>query len=170
MAPLNPDHLLEQAEHLIERRPDGGEPREVELRRAVSAAYYGVFHYILAAATDEFVGPQDRGSPIYTLVYRSIDHRALRNLCAEVKKPNASTKYSKYAPPVGFARDLQNFAGSVLDLQEKRHSADYDPSVSLGTRAARLAIATARRAIARFAEVSRAERQIFLALLLFPPR
>jgi len=167
---LNPDHLLEQAEHLIERRADGGEPRDVDLRRAISAAYYAVFHYILAAATDEFVGPAERGAPSYTLVYRRVDHGALSRLCAEVKKPKSSTKYSQFSPPEGFARDVKSFAGALVELQEKRHSADYDPSIRFGPQDARSAIASARRAIARFAEVSSVERRIFLTLLLFPPR
>lgn len=49
VAILNPDHLFEQADRLA--APFGpGTIRQVDVRRAISAAYYGVFHAILAAA------------------------------------------------------------------------------------------------------------------------
>jgi hypothetical protein len=46
---LNPDHLLEQADKLISP-PAAGPPRQVDLRRAISSAYYGLFHSCLTAA------------------------------------------------------------------------------------------------------------------------
>lgn len=169
MPRLNPDHLLEQADHLIERRTADGEPRDVDLRRAVSAAYYGVFHYVIAAATDAFIGSAARGTTSHTLVYRSIDHRVLRSLCMEVKKQKLSAKYHLYAP-TGFAREVKSFAGSVIELQEKRHSADYDPSATFNVRRTALMLDEARQAIGRFANASADQRRAFLLLLLFPPR
>lgn len=167
---MNPEHLLEQAGQLIERGTAGGGPRDVDLRRAISAAYYAVFHYLLRAAADEYVGAAARGTSRYTLVYRSIDHRALRSLCREASSKQLSPRYQGVAPTAGFTRDVKSFAGYVLDLQDKRLAADYDPSAGFGLPDALVAIATAEGAIERFARVSPAERQIFLALLLFPPR
>src|SRR5215216_7618181 len=43
VAILNPEHLFDQAEKLI-LSPPAGRPRQVDIRRAISAAYYGVFH------------------------------------------------------------------------------------------------------------------------------
>lgn len=167
---MNPDHLLEQAGRLIEGTTAGAEPRQVDLRRAISAAYYAVFHDVLAAAADEFVGPAERGTPRYTLAYRSIDHRVLSRLCAEVKKSKPSAQYQGYAPATGFTREARSFAGYIVELQEKRHSADYDPSARFTMADGHFAIAIARRAIERFAGLDPEERQIFLTLLLFPPR
>ena len=71
MAVLNSDHLLDQAERLT--TPLGlGAPRQADLRRAISAAYYGVFHAVATEAADEFVGRTQRDSARYALVYRSI--------------------------------------------------------------------------------------------------
>lgn len=169
MAVLNPDHLFDQAEKLV-APPPAGPPRQVDLRRAISAAYYAVFHFVLTAAADEFVGVTKKTTRRYTLVYRSIDHRALRDLCSEAKKPQLTAKYGKYAPSNGFGPNIQAFASAVLELQEKRHSADYDPSSRVKTSDVRLAIATARSAIRRFERASPGRRGAFLALLLFPPR
>src|ERR1700691_675527 len=79
LAILNPEHLLEQANRLI-APPPAGPPRQVDVRRAISAAYYAVFHATLAAAADQLVGVTKRASSGYTLVYRSIDHKELREL------------------------------------------------------------------------------------------
>ena len=146
MSVLNPEHLFEQAEKLT-ATPAAGPPRQVDLRRAISAAYYGVFHAILTAAADEFNGVTKRGTHLYTSLYRSVDHRGLRDLCNEMKKQTLSTKYQKYSPFNGFDGNIQAFSTAVVEFQEKRHSADYDPSARLRTSDAMLAIATARSAI-----------------------
>ena len=67
MAPLNPEHLFEQAEALVVP-PEAGPPRQVDIRRSISAAYYGVSHAIAAAAADEFVGKTKR-SLVNTVSY-----------------------------------------------------------------------------------------------------
>ena len=105
MPVLNPDHLLEQADRLI-APPGGGAPRQADLRRAISNAYYGVFHAIVTEAADDFVGKTQRQTPRYALLYRSIDHRSLRTLCEDVVKTTLPAKYSKYQPSGGFGPDL----------------------------------------------------------------
>ena len=168
---LNPDHLFEQAEKLA-KSPSAGAPRQVDLRRAVSAAYYGLFHAILASAADQFIGTTSasRKSGQYALVYRSVDHGALRNLCIEVKKATPSAKYAPYAPPNGFGQSLLAFSIAFLELQEKRHNCDYNPLIRLKSSDAGLAVSTARRALRKFRRTPRERRDIFLTLLLFPPR
>lgn len=169
MAVLNPDHLFEQADKLI-GSPTAGPPRQVDLRRAISAAYYGVFHHVLTAAADQFVGVSKRQTRLYPLVYRSVDHRSLRDLCTEAKKTQVPVRYQRYVPPAGFGENIQAFASAVLELYEKRHTADYDPSSRVKTSDATFAIATARSAVGRFQRASPSRRQAFLTLLLFPPR
>jgi hypothetical protein len=72
--------------------------------------------------------------------------------------------------PRGFPRlGIGFFAFAVVDLQAKRHSADYDPTIRLSLSDTRMAIRTSRRALTLFRMVPR-ERRIFLMLLLFPPR
>lgn len=169
MAILNPEHLFEQAEKLI-APPPAGPPRQVDIRRAISAAYYAVFHAMLTAAADQFVGVTKRSTSQYGLVYRSVDHKWLRILCEEVKKPTLPSKYAPHAPPNGFGTNIADFAAAVLELQEKRHAADYDPLIRVKSLDAALAISTARAALERFKKASATRRKAFLSLLLFPPR
>lgn len=169
MATLNPEHLFEQAERLIEP-PPAGPPRQVDLRRAVSAAYYAVFHALLTSVADELIGKTKRNLPEYRLAYRSLDHRRLRDLCADVTKGTLPSKIVAYAPPGGFGADLQALATAVVDLQEKRHSADYDPQGRVRTADALLAVRTGRSAVSRLARAGEVERKRFRTLLMFPPR
>lgn len=168
MAIPNAEHLFEQAERAV--AAGLGAPRQTDLRRAVSNAYYGVFHAVLAAAADHFVGATKRDTKAYGLVYRSVDHRALRDLCLEVKKPTLTARYARYQPEKGFGEHLQAFAAAYSELYEKRHSADYDPLVRIRRADVVAAIDTARSALRRFAGASARRRTAFLTLLLFPPR
>jgi hypothetical protein len=169
MPVLNPDHLLEQADRLI-ALPRGGAPRQADLRRAISSAYYGIFHAVLADAADQFAGRTQRRSPLYELVYRSVDHRSLKQLCEDIRKPNVPAKYSKYAPTGGFGPDLIAVATAIVDLQEKRHSAEYDPLFRVGTSDAALAVQTGRHALAHLRGAPRPRKRAFLSLLVFAPR
>lgn len=169
MPVLNPDHLLDQADRLV--APSGrGAPRQADLRRAISNAYYAVFHAIVTEGADEFVGRTQRQTPRYALVYRSVDHRSLRRLCKEVAQKKLSDNFSKYEPPSGFGRELKGLATAVVDLQEKRHLADYDPLFRAGTSEAVSALVTARTALASLRNTSRPRRKTFLSLLIFSPR
>ena len=170
MPALNSDHLLEQADELIGRPAGGGAARQVDLKRAISAAYYAIFHAVAAAAADDFVGKSQRHTPQYALAYRSIDHKSVRTLCEDIIKTTLPGKYSKYLPTGGFGPDLVALATAVVDLQEKRLSADYDPLFRVRTSDATLAIGTGRAALIRFRNATRARRKAFLSLLLFSPR
>jgi hypothetical protein len=167
LAILNPEHLLEQANRLI-APPPAGPPRQVDLRRAISAAYYAVFHATLAAAADHYVGAANRATSQYTLAYRSVDHRELRELCSRVSAP--SGRLTQYVPAGGFDVDIRAYAQALLELQEKRLDADYNPSIRVRSSDARLAIGTARDALRRFQATHSSSREAFLGLLLFKVR
>lgn len=169
MPTLNPDHFFDQADGLI-TPPQAGPPRQVDLRRAISSAYYGLFHFVLRSAADEFVGVTKRTTARYVLVYRRIDHRNLREICAEAKRATPTARFAIYTPANGFGSNIQAFATAAIELQEKRHRADYNPQPRFRTSDAQLAVRTARSAVRRFGHASSARRKAFLTLLLCPPR
>jgi hypothetical protein len=150
--------------------PSVGRPRQADLRRAISSAYYGLFHFVLTCVADEFVGITQRATSRYTLVYRSVDHRTLKELCIEARKQTPIDRYFPYVPLGGFGADIQQFATVTIDLQARRHIADYDPRPRFQGSDATLAIGAARNAIGCFAQASRERRTAFLTLLLCPPR
>ncbi len=169
MAILNHEHLFEQAERLV-APPPAGPPRQVDIRRAVSAAYYGVFHAVAAAAADQFVGVTLRSTSQYGLVYRGFEHRGLKDLCDDLRKSAVPPRYATHVPPGGFGEGIVAFAVAVTELQQKRHRADYDPMVRVRTSDAVSAVNTARAAVRKLLNAPPADRRAFLTLLLFPPR
>ncbi|HVL72613.1 MAG TPA: hypothetical protein VM434_12125 [Beijerinckiaceae bacterium] len=168
MAVPNPEHLFDQADRLV--AAPTGPARQVDLRRAVSSAYYGVFHALAAAAADEYVGATKRSEPRYGLAYRSIDHRVVTEVCVEATKAAPSPRYARYVPAEGFGSELQRFAAAVIELQGKRYAADYDPGIVLERADAALTITAGRAAVRRLSAAPADARQAFLALLLFRPR
>ncbi len=136
----------------------------------MSAAYYAVFHFTLTCLADEFVGVPQRPSRRYALVYRSLDHKTLRDLCLEVQKPAPSRRFAPYMPSGGFGPEMISFSAGAAELQEIRNRADYDPGPRFGSLDARTAIATARRAVGYFKQAAQDDRRLFLTLLLCPPR
>jgi hypothetical protein len=169
MAVINPDHLLDHARQLA-GPPAVGAPRQVDLRRAISSCYYSVFHFTLTAVADAFVGNTKRATPEYALAYRSIDHRSLKDLCVDLQKATIPARYQPYTPPMGFGADFRAYAAGVVDLQQNRHAADYDPSSKFVASDAWLMVRTAESTIVSFRSVSDIEQRSFAALLLFGVR
>ncbi|MHB1103497.1 MAG: hypothetical protein ACYC0C_12150 [Devosia sp.] len=165
----NPEHLIEQAERLI-NLPQAGAPRQADIRRAISSAYYAAFHATLAAVADQFIGVAFRNSPQYALAYRAVDHRDIRDLCDDLLKPTIPAKYGPYLPLGGFAADIFEYVAATSELQERRHAADYDPAVRLRITEAQLSIRLARHAVLRLAAATSEQRRAFTTLLVFPPR
>lgn len=165
----SPQHFFQRAIRLA-ASPSSGPPRQVDLRRAISDAYYGIFHATLAAAADQFVGASKRATRQYALVYRSISHGAIRELCLDVKKQTLPRLLARHAPPAGFGANLLAYAEVLVDLQERRLSADYDPLMRYQRAHAFAAVGAAQNALTRFKNTTDAEREAFLALLVFKPR
>jgi uncharacterized protein (UPF0332 family) len=153
---MNPEHLFDQADNLIQG--GAGAPRQADLRRAISAVYYGVFHCVLRAAADRVVGGSlgARASDAYDRVYRSLDHSELK-------------KRSQEARPLCGA-DIAAVADAIKDLQEKRHRADYEPRYKVSKSDVIAAIATARDAAAKLATATTGDREKYLVTILFKKR
>lgn len=136
----------------------------------MSNAYYALFHAAIAEAADDLVGRSHRPTPRYALAYRSAQHTSLRALCADIVKDTLPGKYSRYAPEQGFGADLKFFASTLVDLQDKRHLADYDPLFHVTKSDVDLAVRNARAALTHFRSANRALRKAFVSLVLFSPR
>jgi hypothetical protein len=159
--PPVPEDLLEQADRLT---IEGAS--ETNFRRAISNAYYALFDLALTAAADMVVGDDQRASPRYSLVYRSVDHKHLRTLC---RKVSATVPQNVALTPVGGFGILADFARITLNLSERREEADYDPSKHFTLTDATLEIANARQAIEWFRQSSE-QHEAFLTMLLFKGR
>ena len=109
------DDLLEQAYHLANREP--GEPKQASLRRAVSTAYYALFHLLIDEAVGNWGIERQR-----SILARTFDHGKMKNVCEE----HVKNFLSSGQPPS--ALQLKNVAQTFTLLQQQRHIADYDGS------------------------------------------
>lgn len=125
---------------------------------------------MMTAAADQFVGVTRRATPEYALAYRRVDHAAIKRLCDDARKPTLPDRYKTVAPTGAFSSDLRAFSTAVVDLQDMRHEADYNPFAVFKASDTRAIIATARTAVARFNGLIGGERLTFLCLLAFQPR
>jgi hypothetical protein len=113
--------LLAQARILA--TVDITKPKQANLRRAVSAAYYALFHLLLAACVRR-IGPSSPAT-LAPRIARSLTHSEMRDVCLPISKSNPGG-ILKSRLPSGFSAEMERFAQAFVDLQQERHRADYD--------------------------------------------
>ncbi len=67
---------------------------------------------------------------------------------------------------MGLGSGVKVFAFAAQELQQRRHSADYDPGTRFKIADAEIAIRTAREAMNAFRNAPDAEKKAFLTLLV----
>lgn len=134
-------------------------PRQADLRCAVSAAYYALFHCLMRTCADSFIGTTgaQRSDSAWRQVYRALDHGSCKKRCAQVDK-------------FGFPQPILDFANVFIEMQDKRHRADYDPSPSLIRGEVMADIEDCENAIERLEGSQRRDKRAFAALVLFARR
>jgi hypothetical protein len=105
-----------------------------------------------------------------TGLFIEVQTRWLRELCEHVQKQTLPARFAPYAPDQGFDPNIVAFATAIVELQEKRHRADYDPLIRVSSSEAILVVKAARAALARLQQAEPSSRDAFLTLLLFRPR
>ena len=113
---IDPQELIDTCRKLAAATPP---PSEADLRRAISTAYYAVFH-TLAASNAELIAGQPRSSMsayAWERVYRRLDHGRARN--------NLRAVLNLLSPPGAF------FVSTFIELQDLRQEADYDPNFTI---------------------------------------
>ena len=139
--------------------PAGPPPSQANLRRAVSTTYYALFHCMAENCADMLVGGPGSGQsrPAWRQVYRALEHgrakqRAGQNLIYR------------------FPSEIVAFAKSFAGMQEKRETADYDPTESFDQSAVIIDINNAADVIAQFRQAPERDRRAFAAYILMPLR
>lgn len=113
------DELLEIAEELARR--EARRPKQASLKRAISSAYYALFHRLCWLCADELVG-WSRPWEFVTPIYRTLDHGSARNALEQTRNGDL------------LGHSVADVGRVFRHLQELRHSADYDPGpLRLGT-------------------------------------
>ncbi len=75
-----PADLIEIARELVNR----DQPPQAHLKRAMSTAYYAMFHALCKNSADSLVGPEgtpDRSRRAWNQAYRAVEHCYAKNQC-----------------------------------------------------------------------------------------
>ena len=155
---MNPENLIKTARELIPVRK--GKPRSANLRRAVSTAYYAMFHCLAGSCADTLIGGlrAGRGTDAWTLTYRALNHRSAKARCRDEQNLRQ------------FSEPIREFAETFARMQEQRHHADYAPDAGFRKSEVIQRINEAENAIRNFEEESLVERRAFAAYILFKGR
>jgi hypothetical protein len=108
-----PDDLLEQAFLLLNK--ESKNPKQASLRRAVSTAYYALFHLLIQEASANWSHKDMRDH-----LARAFEHRTMNDAC----KSAENSAYEASVSPQVVAK-LRSVARAFRELQHQRHLADY---------------------------------------------
>src|SRR6266481_9099474 len=108
------DDLLGHALALVHAQPQS----ELTLRRAVSAAYYAVFHLLIFESTEHW---DNRG--LRNTLGRAYDHGLMKSTSNRILN-GGEFPYTNENPQV--VKELRDIAQGCSQLQEDRHVADYN--------------------------------------------
>ena len=123
-------------------------PLQDSLRRAVSTAYYAMFHALASSNADCLVGvPRDPLTEhAWSRTYRGLNHNVTRR--------NLLQDRDLFSP------QIERFAEVFAQLQDLRHSADYDPNRSFTVIETLALIDLSESAIESFMQTDAEERKI----------
>ena len=125
----------------------GGQPSQDFLRRAISTAYYAMFHALATSNANLVVGTKTAvNRSAWTTTYRSLRHFRAEN--------------PLYGWPHLFSSPVQNFAVTIAGIKKQREDADYNPDVSFAQNQVITWIDRAERAIIDFNTASTQERSM----------
>jgi len=135
-----------------------GRPRQAHLRRSLSTAYYALFHALAKMCADELVGVTRVGTEPWVRIYRALEHGFAKNALNQsiIQKLHPAAK---------------TFADAFIELQEKRHAADYSPKpLPFGRRATQGYVGQARAAVAALDQLNPEQRREIATVVLFKSR
>ena len=171
---IDPEGLLRHAEQLADT--GGGRPTDADLRRGISAAYYALFHDLTGHAATHLVGscPQEiqneirrswSHGEISQLAEYVVDRAGVLNHSADAELPGKLKTLGPLLDVVATDSALVDSLQLFNDMQELRHSADYDHGVEFATWDLAQACDSARLARMRLQDASSAAREALFTLL-----
>lgn len=110
------DDLLQQALLLVHKEPRN--PKQASLRRAVSTAYYALFHLLISEAAANWSRANLRAA-----LGRAFEHGIMK---AASNRIQDTRQFPFTGEDPNVVADLRTVAKTFAQLQEKRHMADYD--------------------------------------------
>ena len=155
--------LLDQAEMLVKREPKN--PKQASLRRAVSAAYYAIFHLLAEAAAKQFAelcGRADAGT--VSRISRSFAHAEIKKVSDKFANSELPAALQSAANAYQSPNDLALVAEVFGLLYQARMEADYNTGEPASRPETQMQIEKAKEAFAAWERVKdSADARTYLA-------
>jgi uncharacterized protein (UPF0332 family) len=117
--------LFQQARELATR--DRRKPRQVNLRRAVSSAYYALFHSLIDEACRLMLGARHDERAVRYVLGRAFTHSTMKQACAAFAGGALKAAVAKGLPAAfSIPLEIRRVARAFIDSQDQRHMAEYD--------------------------------------------
>ena len=122
------DDLLNQAKDLIEK-DCAGRPKQANLRRAVSSAYYALFHAVIDESISMVLKGETTNAALQRRLQRTVSHKSIKDASMWVTGvqdqkgvPDDIVELSSTPPD----SHLINICKTFTSLQKERYRADYN--------------------------------------------
>ena len=170
---MSSDELVDHAERLADARE--GNPSEADVRRGISAAYYAVFHDLTERLSRNVASscPHE----IRNDIRRIWSHGEIARLAQEAVERSKILPSNPHAPlprrlgafgplldVVAADADLSEGLRLFTEMQEQRHTADYDHEASFSKSDLVEACEAARLALQRLCSAESRASQAFFTL------
>ena len=117
--------LLSQAIKLATIDPK--RPKQANLRRAVSSAYYAVFHFLAQHACRLQIGSQSGQAGYRHVLARAFTHTVMKQACLSFGGGTLKSSILKGLPDnFSVPKPVLTLATTFVELQSLRNLADYD--------------------------------------------
>lgn len=166
--PIDPQKLIEAGRDFAKTRGKG-RPRPIWLRRAVSSAYYALFHQLCREAAEHLI---PKGSPQQRLkLARAFGHGDMKKTCARIAgREGGGNQHLRPLLDSLKGTGIEDVAASFVDLQEARHRADYDHLADFSKAVALAHLRDAEKAIQALEKAKKRDQQTFFSLLAIGTR
>lgn len=153
--------MISAADYLATaRRLIASDATDADVRRAVSTAYYALFHHVCWHLSRIVTRSSDaKFTRAWLQAYRYLDHGPAKNQCIQAKNPAR-----------GFPSELVKFALVFEQMHQRREDADYNPSAEMTALDAGAWIVTIEQAIADFEKIPADEQRAFVLFIGLKPK
>ena len=151
---MDPRDLIKTARGMAVLGPQ--QPTQADLRRAISTAYYALFHCLALSGADLLIGAERDSA--WHQVYRALEHGKTVRICDDDQRM------------AEFPESIREFAAAFVFLQRERQQADYALEVWYNEAFVLENIDRAEKAISHYERAGVQDRRRFVALALFRQR
>jgi len=120
-----------------------------------------MFHELARACADHMIGTKsaDRSDRAWQQAYRALDHFHIFTQCDK-----------KFFKKSNFPQEIKDFAADLVELQRKRHSADYDPFYSVTKSLLKADTFLVEQSIASYRKAPYKDRKAFSVYVMLKSR